>query len=268
MAGDPARANILLALVGGLALPAGELAHQARVTPQTASGHLGQMVAAGLLAVTRQGRHRYYRLASPRVAAMLEGVMAVAAESAAATAGGVADRSRVAGRPHLLRPLGRASRCRPDRRAGAGRARPAARRGRGGDGGWVALLRRFRRAAPADARPGVVQGVHRLERAAAPPLGSGRCRAVPAPVCTRLGGAGPGRSRGRAHVGRPGRASGDVRYPGRRNGGAVQSPRHRLGHRDPSPVPPLTPTAPAICPSCRSGTPPASSVRHLIPAMP
>lgn len=80
MAGDPARANILLALVGGLALPAGELAHQARVTPQTASGHLGQMVAAGLLAVARQGRHRYYRLASPRVAAMLEGVMAVAAE--------------------------------------------------------------------------------------------------------------------------------------------------------------------------------------------
>ncbi len=80
MAGDPARANILLALVGGLALPAGELAGQARVTPQTASGHLGQMVAAGLLAVTRQGRHRYYRLASPRVAAMLEGVMAVAAE--------------------------------------------------------------------------------------------------------------------------------------------------------------------------------------------
>ncbi len=81
MAGDPARANILLALVGGIALPAGELAHQARVTPQTASGHLSQLVAAGLLAVAPQGRHRYYRLASPRVAAMMEAVMAVAADT-------------------------------------------------------------------------------------------------------------------------------------------------------------------------------------------
>lgn len=80
MAGDPARANILLALGDGRALPAGELAYQARVTPQTASGHLGQMVEAGLLAVKQQGRHRYYRLASSRVAAMMEAVMAVAAE--------------------------------------------------------------------------------------------------------------------------------------------------------------------------------------------
>ena len=77
--GDPARANMLSALMGGGALTAGELAWHARVTPQTVSGHLAKMTAAGLLAVERQGRHRYYRIASPLVAQMLEAVGAVAA---------------------------------------------------------------------------------------------------------------------------------------------------------------------------------------------
>jgi DNA-binding transcriptional ArsR family regulator len=79
--GEPARASMLLALGDGRALPAGELAASADVTPQTASGHLARMVAAGLVAVVQQGRHRYYRLASPEVAAMLESVMSVAAEA-------------------------------------------------------------------------------------------------------------------------------------------------------------------------------------------
>jgi hypothetical protein len=70
---------MLLALGDGRALPAGELAASADVTPQTASGHLARMVAAGLVAVVQQGRHRYYRLASAEVAAMLESVMNVAA---------------------------------------------------------------------------------------------------------------------------------------------------------------------------------------------
>lgn len=76
--GDPARANMLSALMGGQALTASELAWHAGVTAQTASGHLAKLSAAGLLAPERQGRHRYFRLASPLVGQMLEGMMAVA----------------------------------------------------------------------------------------------------------------------------------------------------------------------------------------------
>jgi DNA-binding transcriptional ArsR family regulator len=78
LVGDPARANILSALMDGRALTAAELARAASVTPQTASGHLARLTAAGLLVVAKQGRHRYHRLASPGVARMLEGIMAVA----------------------------------------------------------------------------------------------------------------------------------------------------------------------------------------------
>ncbi len=76
--GDPARANMLAALMDGRALTAKELAYAAHVTPQTASGHLAKLAYGGLLAVQKQGRHRYYRLASSLVGQMLEGVMAVA----------------------------------------------------------------------------------------------------------------------------------------------------------------------------------------------
>ena len=79
--GDPARANMLLALGDGRALPAGELAYAARVSPQTASGHLARLAGAGLLSVVSQGRHRYYRLASARVGALLEAALAVAADA-------------------------------------------------------------------------------------------------------------------------------------------------------------------------------------------
>jgi DNA-binding transcriptional ArsR family regulator len=77
--GDPARANMLAALMDGRALTAKELAYAAHVTPQTASGHLGKLADGDLLAAEKQGRHRYYRLASPQVGQMLEGVMALAA---------------------------------------------------------------------------------------------------------------------------------------------------------------------------------------------
>ena len=82
LVGDPARANMLAALMDGRALTATELAGVAGVTPPTASGHLARLTAAGLLAVERQGRHRYHRLATPAVAQMLEGIMAVAAGGA------------------------------------------------------------------------------------------------------------------------------------------------------------------------------------------
>lgn len=78
LVGDPARATMLSALLDGGALTAGELAAAARITPQTASGHLAKLTQAGVLAATRSGRHRHFRLASPAVADMLDGIAAVA----------------------------------------------------------------------------------------------------------------------------------------------------------------------------------------------
>jgi DNA-binding transcriptional ArsR family regulator len=77
LAGDPARAGMLHALMDGRALTASELARVAGVTPQTASGHLARLATAGLLSVEKQGRHRYHRLASPAVAQMMESIMQV-----------------------------------------------------------------------------------------------------------------------------------------------------------------------------------------------
>ena len=77
--GDPARANILSALMGGRALTAGELAWHAGVSAQTTSGHLAKLTEAMLLALEKQGRHRYYRLASPEIAHAMEALMAIAA---------------------------------------------------------------------------------------------------------------------------------------------------------------------------------------------
>jgi DNA-binding transcriptional ArsR family regulator len=78
LVGDPARANMLCALLGGRALTETELAFAAGVTPQTTSGHLGKLFAARLVVQTKHGRHRYYRLAGPQVGQMLEGIMSVA----------------------------------------------------------------------------------------------------------------------------------------------------------------------------------------------
>jgi DNA-binding transcriptional ArsR family regulator len=70
--GDPSRAAMLVALMGGLALPASELARLAGVSASTATSHLRHLKDAGLVAVRSAGRHRYFFLASPRVAAALE----------------------------------------------------------------------------------------------------------------------------------------------------------------------------------------------------
>jgi DNA-binding transcriptional ArsR family regulator len=84
--GDPGRVKILTALLDGRALTATELAYTAGVAPATASQHLAKLVAGGLLAVTRQGRNRHFRLASSEVARMLEGMMVVAGAADAAPA--------------------------------------------------------------------------------------------------------------------------------------------------------------------------------------
>jgi len=81
LVGEPARATMLSALLDGRALTASELAFAARVTPQTASTHLAKLTEAGLLSLIRDGRHRYFRLASPKVVEMLDGIVAVALEN-------------------------------------------------------------------------------------------------------------------------------------------------------------------------------------------
>ncbi|MHB1431632.1 MAG: ArsR/SmtB family transcription factor [Streptosporangiaceae bacterium] len=75
---DPTRARILMALSDGRSLPASVLAAEAGITPQAASSQLGQLTAAGLLAAEKSGRHRYYRLATGHVAAVLEALAQLA----------------------------------------------------------------------------------------------------------------------------------------------------------------------------------------------
>ncbi len=79
--GDPARANMVLALMSGQALSAADLAREAGVTPSTATGHLTKLVFAGLLNVRKQGRNRYFDLAEPDVAHAIEALIAVAARA-------------------------------------------------------------------------------------------------------------------------------------------------------------------------------------------
>ncbi|MFF3289963.1 ArsR/SmtB family transcription factor [Streptomyces sp. NPDC003023] len=76
---DETRAGFALALLDGRAWTAGELARHAEVAASTASEHLGKLVAGGLLAEERQGRHRYVRLADDRVAHLVEELAAYAA---------------------------------------------------------------------------------------------------------------------------------------------------------------------------------------------
>jgi DNA-binding transcriptional ArsR family regulator len=79
LVGEPGRADMLVALLDGRALTATELAAVADITRSTASTHLTRLTEGGLLRKTTQGRHRYFRLAGPLVAAMLEGILVVAA---------------------------------------------------------------------------------------------------------------------------------------------------------------------------------------------
>lgn len=79
--GDPGRASMLDALMGGQSLTARELAGHAGIAPQTASGHLARMLDAGLLVMEKRGRHHYHRLASPDVARLLETVAHLATRS-------------------------------------------------------------------------------------------------------------------------------------------------------------------------------------------
>ena len=79
LVGDPARANMLSALMSGTALTASELALEGGVGLPTASSHLAKLTEGGLVTVATQGRHRYYALAGSEVASMLEAISGVAA---------------------------------------------------------------------------------------------------------------------------------------------------------------------------------------------
>jgi DNA-binding transcriptional ArsR family regulator len=81
LVGDPARSNMLTALMTGRALTASELAQEAGIMPQTASSHLAKLEAGGLIEPEKQGRHRYYRLTGPDVAGVLEGLAGLAARA-------------------------------------------------------------------------------------------------------------------------------------------------------------------------------------------
>jgi DNA-binding transcriptional ArsR family regulator len=98
MIADPSRAAILIALSDGRALPAGELARRARISPQTASAHLDKLFRSHFLAVEIQGRHRYYRLRSAQVASILESlsIVAPAAPAMGPVQNGVAQELRFA----------------------------------------------------------------------------------------------------------------------------------------------------------------------------
>lgn len=76
--GDPTRSRMLEALLDGRAMTATELALASDVAPSTASSHLEKLARACLLVPARQGRHRYFRLASPQVASAIEALMVIA----------------------------------------------------------------------------------------------------------------------------------------------------------------------------------------------
>ena len=75
---DPSRATMLAVLLGGISLPAGELARQAKISPQTASTHLTKLLEGGLVVVRTSGRHRYFHLSNPQVAQALEALALIA----------------------------------------------------------------------------------------------------------------------------------------------------------------------------------------------
>src|ERR1700751_67259 len=78
---DPAREAIVSALSGGKAMPAGELAAVAGVSPQSASAHLQKLVDAKLLSVWAQGRFRYYRISDDEVTSLIEDLVNLAART-------------------------------------------------------------------------------------------------------------------------------------------------------------------------------------------
>ncbi|WP_227493400.1 ArsR/SmtB family transcription factor [Paracoccus kondratievae] len=102
---DPARSTMLIALMDGRALTATELAGLGGITKQTASSHLAKLVDGEVLMVEAQGRHRYFRLAGPNVASLLEALMVFSSDAAPSLRTGPRGSGAAQG-PHLLRSSG------------------------------------------------------------------------------------------------------------------------------------------------------------------
>lgn len=98
--GDATRIRMLQLLMEGRALTAKELAYGARVEPATATQHLRRLQEGSLVSVTAQGRHKYFRLASPLVAELMELLMVLAPEQKGRTIG-----------PRIEEPLRRGRMC-------------------------------------------------------------------------------------------------------------------------------------------------------------
>jgi DNA-binding transcriptional ArsR family regulator len=81
MMGDPARANMLMALMSGMSLTSKELAREAGVSPSTTSTHLSRLEGCGLVRGKKQGRFRYFALADTDVAHAVEALVTVAARA-------------------------------------------------------------------------------------------------------------------------------------------------------------------------------------------
>jgi DNA-binding transcriptional ArsR family regulator len=90
---DPGRAAMLWSLMDGSARPAGELTMIAGLSPSAASGHLAKLAESGLVALEVRGRHRYYRIATPEIAAAIEALAHLAQASAPARPAPVAART-------------------------------------------------------------------------------------------------------------------------------------------------------------------------------
>ena len=208
--GEPARAEMLTALLGGRALTATELATAAGVTKQTTSAHLSKLLEAKLLTVEAQGRHRYFRLADDEVAHALEALGRRGLPQPADPAGDRPARAGAAQGAGLLRP--------PRRRAGRdGLQRPAGERLAG---------QRHRGALPERRRPGalsrprgrrrggseaaarVLPPLPRLGRAPRPPRRRPRRGAAAAHLRAALGSAGERLAGGGVHRGRESRTCG------------------------------------------------------------
>jgi DNA-binding transcriptional ArsR family regulator len=170
LVGDPARANMLARLMDGRALTAKELAEVAGVSPQTTSGHLAKLQGTGLLSVARQGRHRYFHLASAEIARLLEAIMVVAPATATPKTGAPAGGRRDADKLREARTCydHRRARCRRCRRL-ARRAqlpRPHARRRRRHAPRPCVLRQSGHRAAHGLTPPCLLPALPRLERTA------------------------------------------------------------------------------------------------------
>lgn len=74
---------MLTLLMDGRALTAKELAYGTGVSPATGTSHLQKLLADSLVVLRAQGRHKYFRLASPQVARCIESLLVIAAPAKA-----------------------------------------------------------------------------------------------------------------------------------------------------------------------------------------